>query len=632
MATKKSAKKPAGSKTTAKKVAKKASRAKAVVKKVVKKAASALAKTAKKTAKKVAKATAKKAGPKAKAAKPAKATKAIKPAAKTPAKKTPTAKPAAAKPAAAKPAAAKSRSNGAAESPPIESDAIDLAKTQEIVRTPKPKRAAKDKNESAEQLGLSEMPTHAPSGAKGKPATERAPAPPPLPKKVEIREDDWPEDEDTGLRRRPQARIERDDLDEEHDYADEEPPFTPDEDPHEPTYPYGGETGAAQTTPRSSHEVQTLLSRGSVHMKNGLYDEALLIFERVLDRNENELYAIYGTAFCLGAIASGLRDPKAQRAAQDRVLALADRLIDATDESSLWPMLEPHKFPRETLRFAYNAKAWYGAERARSMGELETPLTHIDHALSLTSPLDDDRALHPYWDTKVRILLRMGRTAQAYEIVNRFPSAECFADLRATKEYAEWKANGGASELLEGSADESPADALDRLARAIDAHGHETYGALVFGPKIAASEVALAEAELEVKLPPSYVDLVTTRGCFKLLWDKPEEREAEAVAAKFGEYRGCRALLSPSQILEQTLQTRKDYREADDADAAQMLEDSILFQENYYRDNFYVFRSSDGGEMSVHAFYHDDEYIWSNEARDFAAHIRAWVKDVIDDR
>jgi hypothetical protein len=124
------------------------------------------------------------------------------------------------------------------------------------------------------------------------------------------------------------------------------------------------------------------------------------------------------------------------------------------------------------------------------------------------------------------------------------------------------------------------------------------------------------------------VEQVTRHGLFKLLWDTPEHADEAFSHAKFEKLHGCRALLSPRDIARETLNARRAYDGMDDDQTSAQLAESLLFQENYYRDNFYVFRTTD---HSVHAFYHDDAFFWSKQQLDFDAHIRRWVQDVLED-
>jgi hypothetical protein len=179
---------------------------------------------------------------------------------------------------------------------------------------------------------------------------------------------------------------------------------------------------------------------------------------------------------------------------------------------------------------------------------------------------------------------------------------------------------------------ESGIEAIKRLQKTIAKKGHDTYGALVFSEPIDPVEIAMAERKLGVRLPPSYAKFVTKHGCFKLLLDKPEEE------TEYPKLRGCRALLPPADIASETLAARKGYAKTK---TGQMLAESLLFQENYYRDNFYTFRISEplgkravakSREMSVHVFFHDDAYEWRVRYVSFEDHLREWVSAVLDDR
>lgn len=159
-------------------------------------------------------------------------------------------------------------------------------------------------------------------------------------------------------------------------------------------------------------KVELVARKGSELAAKGDYSNALAHFEKVLSVDPKHLYALYGAAHCksllMDHLSTGERD-----AAIDGVLALCHRLILRTPESSLDPDKKEHVFPRETLRFAWDKIASYALDRAKTKRDLEVALGHIDHCLSLTSPLDPKNALSNYIDTKVRILLRIGRKDDA---------------------------------------------------------------------------------------------------------------------------------------------------------------------------------------------------------------------------
>ncbi len=159
-------------------------------------------------------------------------------------------------------------------------------------------------------------------------------------------------------------------------------------------------------------KVELVARRGSELAHKGDYSNALAHFEKVLSVDPKHLYALYGAAHCKSLLMEHLRAGE-RDAAIDGVLALCHRLILRTPEASLDPEKKEHVFPRETLRFAYDKIASYALERAKTKRDLDVALDTIDHCLSLTSPLDDKHALAHYVETKVRILLRIGRKEDA---------------------------------------------------------------------------------------------------------------------------------------------------------------------------------------------------------------------------
>lgn len=165
-------------------------------------------------------------------------------------------------------------------------------------------------------------------------------------------------------------------------------------------------------------KVELVARKGSELAHKGDYSNALAHFEKVLSVDPKHLYALYGAAHCKSHLMEHLRSGE-RDAAVDGVLALCHRLILRTPEASLDPEKKEHVFPRETLRFAYDKIASYALERAKTKRDLEVALRHIDHCLSLTSPLDDKHALAHYIETKVRILLRIGRKDEASALQGR---------------------------------------------------------------------------------------------------------------------------------------------------------------------------------------------------------------------
>ncbi len=376
-------------------------------------------------------------------------------------------------------------------------------------------------------------------------------------------------------------------------------------------------------------DADEIAKRGSALMQVSAFNKALALFDEALSLDPSHLYALYGAAYSLSA----LEDTDTVEARVDRILELAERLIARTPEDTLWPYLHAHMFPRATLRFAHDVRARWWMKRSTSESDLRRALAEVDLGLRLRAPTESEQVLLGLWDTKVHVLLALGMSEEAFSIVHRFPSFASMKDVSATDAYRAWEQ----TELARApSLDDSGAEAVMRLRDAIARHGHPTYAALVFSEPLDPIEIAMAERKLGVALPPSYVAFVTRYGCFKLVWDAPSETDPSAIAKAFPTYRGCRQLLPPAEIASETLSIREAWAKVDDPQTAGMLGDSLLFQENFYRDNFFTFRASSakdrGGEMTVHAFFHDDLYEWRVRTVSFDEHLREWAEAVRKER
>ncbi len=127
----------------------------------------------------------------------------------------------------------------------------------------------------------------------------------------------------------------------------------------------------------------------------------------------------------------------------------------------------------------------------------------------------------------------------------------------------------------------SASDIITELDIALRNEQHTRYAMLKFKP-VSADQVAAAEARLGVKLPQSYVELVTRVGAFEIVNGKTGQ-----------DARSWYPLLSPDEIVQHTPSQRPD------------------------------------GEMGVHSFYHDDTNEWGDEFLSFEEHIDDWAGQVL---
>jgi hypothetical protein len=164
--------------------------------------------------------------------------------------------------------------------------------------------------------------------------------------------------------------------------------------------------------------------------------------------------------------------------------------------------------------------------------------------------------------------------------------------------------------------------ALMKLDAALRKADHEDYRRVAW-KKVKAAEVAKAEKRLRGKLPPSYVELVTTHGLFVISGDDTDKYEA--VESQYNR------LLAPVEIAQLTEDMRRHFTEEEDEDNSKFLADAIPFQGNLYDDNFYVFRVSSrrkqDGEMTVGEWYHDEDSRWPRSFTSFEQHIERLCKN-----
>lgn len=122
-------------------------------------------------------------------------------------------------------------------------------------------------------------------------------------------------------------------------------------------------------------------------------------------------------------------------------MRLAAQTLDYLDEATatgIWEFTELGAFQKENYRIAGNGLAWSQMELATNNQELETALDNIEYAVRYL-----ENPEHYYiFDTKVRILLKLKREQEAFEIVknilDEMPSFGDFQDFNDNQAYQQW--------------------------------------------------------------------------------------------------------------------------------------------------------------------------------------------------
>lgn len=149
----------------------------------------------------------------------------------------------------------------------------------------------------------------------------------------------------------------------------------------------------------------------------------------------DELYALYGAVDALSHLAVEAEGDD-RRSMVDRLVDYGERALAAVPPGAMiWHYTDFGAFQEEVVRRTGNSLAWQLMER----GDLDRALAVVDRALVFGAEPDFDFIR----DTKVRILLRMGRFDEAYLIVDqvlaRDPDFGDFQDLRGSQEFARWR-------------------------------------------------------------------------------------------------------------------------------------------------------------------------------------------------
>lgn len=172
-----------------------------------------------------------------------------------------------------------------------------------------------------------------------------------------------------------------------------------------------------------------------------IYDQALNLFRsgQVVDEY-NLLYANYGKIYAYSYLLSNHAATfspaellEAKHTAIDQGLKTLD-LVPAV----IWHFTDLGAFHKEVTRIAANTVAWQMYEIYDKREELEKALDVIAKGVAFIS--DEDHYF--IYDTQVRILVKLGRTEEAYRIIKRtltlLPDFKDFKDFKKDAAYKAW--------------------------------------------------------------------------------------------------------------------------------------------------------------------------------------------------
>lgn len=357
------------------------------------------------------------------------------------------------------------------------------------------------------------------------------------------------------------------------------------------------------------------------------YEKAYQSARNILKDDAKNLSALN----CLMNTSYELKKPKES-------IEAGTRIISSIDQSTLFPYVEEHSYYRQLLREAYNLRAWIAYEAGK---DLPKALEEVNMALSITSPIDKDPNINAYVDTKVRILLKLNRTKEAYataeKALRKDPDIRDLQDIKSSEAYKKYVAEvhqSGWGKYIKGSGTETAIEALNRYENFIKLYEKDTGQPLPYHQlkwyknKFSTKELQEVEKKLNITLPPDYVKFVTTYGNFSIL-------------------EGYN-LLNPKEITRLSDALRKEWEINLDKKCTpkqrENLDNLICFgygEEDQQDVWYYVFsyktRNSQTGYMEVQPYNQDDwwdltkapEHIYSDKRGGFDAYISELVDSLI---
>jgi len=172
-----------------------------------------------------------------------------------------------------------------------------------------------------------------------------------------------------------------------------------------------------------------------------LYDEVLEFFSsgKVVDEY-NLLYANYGKVYAYSYLTSNHKaafSPAALLELNEAAIKHGLHTLDLVPQM-IWHFTDLGKFHEEVTRITANSVAWQMHAISNKQEDLEKALAIILKGVAFI----ENESHYYIHDTQVRILLKLGRKEEAYQLVKRIltasPDFSDFQDLKQDAEYMEW--------------------------------------------------------------------------------------------------------------------------------------------------------------------------------------------------
>lgn len=198
-------------------------------------------------------------------------------------------------------------------------------------------------------------------------------------------------------------------------------------------------------------ELSKLVTEANEHRSKKRYERAIESYDKALAEiakgnvvsEYNQLYCHYGKAWVYSQLGYVDKTQPEDVVRDSRVAGVASsrRALELVP-TMIWHFTDEGQFHREVLRFCGNFVAWELKEDASGADDpkLEQALELIEGAVACA-----EGAQHHYLiDTQVRVLLALGREADAFKaahsVLRRNPDFADLADIKADANYQAWVA------------------------------------------------------------------------------------------------------------------------------------------------------------------------------------------------
>ena len=259
--------------------------------------------------------------------------------------------------------------------------------------------------------------------------------------------------------------------------------------------------GQALSAKKKHHDAYRLFKENmpNVNLKRDDYDS---------------LYYYYAFLFCIGDYVDTFSKEEAIPYMKEYIEYAHILLDEVNNGMDLFYYNPISKFHREVRKIANNGLAWFLME----LGELDEALQYAEKAVSLIESDADDYLL----DMIVRVLMKMERSEEAYQIVKRTldknPKYRFFQEYVKDSDYLDWKKQNFQGENKEAKTIEEAIEKFNNFVIGLgitDNRGRHCNPIFEFGEGATEKQIEQLKEAFEISMPKELEDFYRNLGCLK---------------------------------------------------------------------------------------------------------------------